>query len=544
MSETGRSRLRRDQLKSLVLDAGVELLLEAGLGAKTVQIGYADAFRWLQEHRSLTVSRAQIHRRIWNSLTEYRLEVMVNLVRFGWPGEIYDLTAREVRDAIQGLDVAGADGPTRIAILCDLARKMTNANAADSRGHRAIATAEALSAMHALGTGIGPATASVREAIVQNKIAILDQYVGLYGQVGESFDVVAGSAWGLDADDGMRMYAELLSCLNQGAAGRSTYEATLQELKVGDELWTVEGLGVHAITRHVASPHGPRAPRKEDRVVEPLPVTHSNNISEPTQIGHGKNSPVTVGHRMERNVLRQHMLDAGMAVLLEKGLGHGAEHITYSRVFERIERQSGVTVARAQVHRRIWASQNDFQLAVLAAVVRPNGIEGLERAAEASAQVLDEADLSSPSQVRLATARIVRAATIATAEELNQSPTWLVGRAVMAFHALDPGRSETVGTALHHEYEAGISGWAKLFEGLALTLGYRPRAWTKCSLEEICIVAARFADVLSDGVVARARMLGEEPVFRVSIAGDKPQDWNLLGIGTWCVIDSLMEPSV
>ncbi len=542
MTEVDRSRLRRDQLKALVLDAGVELLLEDGLGAKTVPLGYADAFRWLREHRSLTVSRAQVHRRIWNSLTEYRNEVMANMVRSGWPGEVYDVTAQEVHNAVESLDIADTDAPTRLKILCDLARRMTDENAADSRRLRSIAAADALFAMHALGRTDRPSSPSVRQAIIQNRTAILDRYIELYKDVGETFGFVAGSGWGLKPDDGMRMYAEILSCVNQGAAGRSSYEPSLQELKIGDELWSVEGLCVYAVTEHVASQSEARAQTEEECVVEPHLVTNGNKMDGFDQLDNEKDSPATSGSRMERDTLRQEMIDAGAAVLLEKGFGHGAEQITYSRVFARVKEQRDITVARAQVHRRIWQSQNHFQLELLATAARPNEIGGLEQAAEAATNAMQGVKLTSPALVRSAAAEVVRAATMATAEELARSGEWRLGRAIMAFHALNRTRSETVGESLHQEYEAGIASWAKLMESLALTLGYRPRPWTKCSLEEVCVTAARCADVLSDGVVARARMLGEASNYRVSIDDHEPQDWNILGIGTWCVIDFLTEP--
>lgn len=54
--------------------------------------------------------------------------------------------------------------------------------------------------------------------------------------------------------------------------------------------------------------------------------------------------------------------------MLERdGLGLRPDVITYAKVFAHLEATSGLRVSRASVHRRIWASQDDFQHEVLAA---------------------------------------------------------------------------------------------------------------------------------------------------------------------------------
>ncbi|MBT8240397.1 MAG: hypothetical protein KJN63_04155, partial [Acidimicrobiia bacterium] len=237
MTEPERSRLRRDQLKSLVLDAGLELLHEDGLGAKTAPIGYADAFRWLDEHRSLTLSRAQVHRRIWNSLAEYRQDVLSEMVRVGWPGDVLDATVKDVAEVIMQLDVADADADARLQMLCELARLQTDRNADVLRNRHTIAAADAVFAMHSLGTDEKPGSAAVRKAIIESRTEILHGYTDLYERVARVFGATPGPNLGLGPEEGMRVYAEILSCLNQGAAGRSAFEPVLQEIPIGGDIW-------------------------------------------------------------------------------------------------------------------------------------------------------------------------------------------------------------------------------------------------------------------------------------------------------------------
>ncbi|NNE97317.1 MAG: hypothetical protein HKN24_14965, partial [Acidimicrobiales bacterium] len=253
MTEATRSRLRRDQLKALVLDAGVQLLHEDGIAAKTAPLGYADAFRWLQEHRGLTVSRAQVHRRIWNSLAAYRDDVMTNVVKLGFPKDVLHGTEANAAEALEQLPIDEADGEQRVTMLCEMARALTDLNAEALRTRPAIAAADALFLMHALGTNEETTSPAVQAAIVANKNEILDAYVDLYDQIGVAFDLTAGGDWAMSHDDGLRMFAEVISCLNHGAAGRSSFDPSLQELQVGGEFWSVEALGVYAIVGHVAS---------------------------------------------------------------------------------------------------------------------------------------------------------------------------------------------------------------------------------------------------------------------------------------------------
>ena len=68
--------------------------------------------------------------------------------------------------------------------------------------------------------------------------------------------------------------------------------------------------------------------------------------------------------RRSRKELRRLLVEAGTELLLEEGLGTGAEHLTFKRVFERLESTTGVRVTNASVIGRIWDSQDDFQTGI------------------------------------------------------------------------------------------------------------------------------------------------------------------------------------
>ena len=71
-----------------------------------------------------------------------------------------------------------------------------------------------------------------------------------------------------------------------------------------------------------------------------------------------------------RAELRTLLLDAGADLIDRDGIGLELAEITYASVFDYLEQTDGLRVTRASVHKRIWPSQRDFQLEVVAEAVR------------------------------------------------------------------------------------------------------------------------------------------------------------------------------
>ena len=74
------TRRSRDETRTLMLDAGVEVLLRDGisLGASTVR--YADAFKLLQEEHGIKVTRGSVHQRIWASQEAWQFDVIAESI--------------------------------------------------------------------------------------------------------------------------------------------------------------------------------------------------------------------------------------------------------------------------------------------------------------------------------------------------------------------------------------------------------------------------------------------------------------------------------
>ncbi len=63
-------------------------------------------------------------------------------------------------------------------------------------------------------------------------------------------------------------------------------------------------------------------------------------------------------------------MEAGLEVLERDGLGLRGDSITYARVFQYLETEHGVRITRGSVHKRIWASLDEFRAEVLTTAAR------------------------------------------------------------------------------------------------------------------------------------------------------------------------------
>ncbi len=532
MKESERPRLSRDHLHDLMLDAGMELLQEEGLGSGTAPVGYADAFRWLAENRKITVSRAQVHRRIWDSVADYRHDVLAS-ISTNPPTDGYNDAVVRALSTLPDLDIDQLSVDERLRVLVDFARTMTRTNAQFLKHREAMAAYDAVEVLQSFG-GAKP-TAELRGQIQVSDAQILDRYSAIYTYVAHVFGCSPGADLGLDWTEGIELYAELLDVINHGSSGRSSFETELEKLRLGDEEWTVEGLVAAAATSAIASLNNPPAAERPDDAVISASDLHTvePEIAKP---------PAAAG-RLDRQTLRNHMIDAGIGVLIERGFGHGADQITYGRVFERLKEQQGLTISRAQVHGRIWESQEEFQVDLVARAVLHADPDFVADGVAAIFDVVSDLDLTTVEGRRRAIAIAGRIGSQQMVSDTRQSSRWNLSKGIMAFHALNPHRHPQIGAALDRAYKADLEAWAVMFESMAAATNYVPQAWTGRSVSELCAILASCADVLFEGVLARARRLGRVSTYDLSIEGGEPEEWNLFGVGIWCLVEFVAEPA-
>ena len=78
--------------------------------------------------------------------------------------------------------------------------------------------------------------------------------------------------------------------------------------------------------------------------------------------------------KLSRESIRALLLETGRRLLVEEGLGTGVDTLTFKRVFERVEADTGRRLSNASVIRRVWENQADYQADVLATIASQDGL--------------------------------------------------------------------------------------------------------------------------------------------------------------------------
>ena len=74
--------------------------------------------------------------------------------------------------------------------------------------------------------------------------------------------------------------------------------------------------------------------------------------------------------RQSREELRDILLKSAREVVEEEGIETGTSNLTFKRVFDRVEQETGRHLTNASVIGRIWRNQAEFQADVLMAIAR------------------------------------------------------------------------------------------------------------------------------------------------------------------------------
>ena len=244
--------------------------------------------------------------------------------------------------------------------------------------------------------------------------------------------------------------------------------------------------------------------------------------------------------RRSRSEIRALMMEAGQAILVEQGLGVGAQDLTFKRVFDRVAATHGIRLTNASVIRRAWENQAEFQDDVLLSVAVA-GDAGDESAVAAGAllPLLASADLTSLEGRRAAMTEVCRVAGRIGLEALVSSPSWSlwVGVWVLAVTGPESERGLRIRQALLDGYEATTGLWMDVHGALAAHLGFRVR-WPFDLRHFTVSVGA-----LVEGCALRqGAERGTPPIVRPTGPDGELQEWNLFGMGLEALTMQYFEP--
>jgi len=243
--------------------------------------------------------------------------------------------------------------------------------------------------------------------------------------------------------------------------------------------------------------------------------------------------------RLTRDELRHLLLEAGQEILQEEGVETGASNLTFKRVFEHVEKDSGVQLTNASVIRRVWENQADYQADVLAAIARDHERPEIGRTLEAVTELVDTFDLSTVESRMSAMRELCRVGGAASSESLQTSHNWPLWISVVAVatNGSPPEQKDRVRDSLTDAYASITKFWEENYAGFMDLLGLRFRApWTMRQYT-IAITA------LSEGYALRQHIDGKlEPFTRPTGPDGELQEWTLFAAAMEALVLQFMEP--
>lgn len=222
------------------------------------------------------------------------------------------------------------------------------------------------------------------------------------------------------------------------------------------------------------------------------------------------------------------MLDTGRSILNEEGIETTSTNLTFKRVFDRVEQDTGIRLTNAQVIRRVWENQAEFQVDVLVAIAMGDYDGDVDNALVHIRPVLASVDRSSPESRAKAMREICRVGGAVSAQALRQSsnlPSWIGVWALAA-----SGESLDYRKKIEEAFLSGYETFTERIEGMysALTsyLGFRLREGL--TLHQFVIAS----DSLSQGYGLRDRIDNsvDETIVRASGPDGEMQEWTIFGV--------------
>jgi hypothetical protein len=242
--------------------------------------------------------------------------------------------------------------------------------------------------------------------------------------------------------------------------------------------------------------------------------------------------------RRTREDLRQLLVEAGTEILWDEGLAAGAEHVTFKRVFERVEGRSGVRVTHASVIGRIWQNQDEFQTEVLTKVAEVNVLD-VDAELAASLSGLEKFDRSTVEARWRAALEICRVGGEATFNSMLQSLPWSRWMAIWALAVVDSGspRKKPIVELLLDGESRATDFYEETYEAAMRVLGLRMRESFTVRQLALAIVAFSQGCALRAGVDETA----SQKIDRPTGPEGTEQPWTLFAVGLAALIECFVE---
>jgi hypothetical protein len=243
--------------------------------------------------------------------------------------------------------------------------------------------------------------------------------------------------------------------------------------------------------------------------------------------------------RLSRDELRALFIEAGWAILREEGLGAGGEALTFKRVRERVEADTGIHMTNASLIGRVWENQFDYQTDVLATIAADDSTSEIEDTVRDLAPVLATMDASSEESRRSTMREVCRLSAAANTNALRQSTDWSLWIGIWAVTAVgtSPERRRRIESALEQAYQAVTERMEGIYKAGLDFVGYRVRSGLTVRQFSIAVAALAEGCVLRDRVDS-AHMNG---IMRETGPGGEEQEWTLFGLALEALAHQFFE---
>ncbi len=292
-------------------------------------------------------------------------------------------------------------------------------------------------------------------------------------------------------------------------------------------------------TNHTAAGAPPRRDGPPSEGGDPTSVEPSERQSRP-EVGPRGASPDVAPRppRRTRHELRRLLVEAGAQLLWQEGLAAGAEHVTFKRVFDHLERTSGVRVTHASVIGRIWQNQEEFQTEVLTNLAQLE-IADVDVEVRSALTDLRQFDTSSP-EARWRTAmEVCRLGGEATFGSLVKSKMWPRWMGIWALAVVDAGspRKQPIVDALVRTEDQATDYYEASYAAAMGELGLRMR--DPYTVRQFALAI----DAYAQGCAIRA---GVDPTTSDAISlptgpGGEEQPWTLFAVGLAALVEQFIE---
>jgi hypothetical protein len=242
---------------------------------------------------------------------------------------------------------------------------------------------------------------------------------------------------------------------------------------------------------------------------------------------------------LQRAELRSVLLDAGRAILLERGLQTQASSLTFKAALDRVEADTGLRFSNASVIGRIWKDQREYRLAVLNTIASVDFRSEIDAVVAAISPVLADSDLSTEESRSTAIREVCRVGGARHVEALRDSSTLALWIGIWSIAASSDSSAEQ--RELHEALKKGYEVINSHFED---AFGYLMGLLMVQVREPLTV--RQFADAvgaLVEGYSLRVRVTeGSTNIMRATGPDGQMQEWTAFSIGMVALVAEFFEP--